>query len=433
MNCRILKTLYVKANQEIVCDDDIGARISLGRIELSDKWSIDDVFNNEKYQQIRKALKNGFPPWIDICSNCALFNIGELYEENLDKKIRIQIEPSLLCNLECLCCSRSQEIKQRPEPHLMNLRVFERILESCLEKGYTVTEFEFAGNGEPLSHPDFREFPKLARSIMPVSKQTLVTNGNYDYHRTLNDTYIDEIFVACDGLYQTNYEKYRVNGSVTKALQFMSDAKSLRLNKKPFITWKYILFEFNDSDEELIASQRKAEELGVDRLLFVITKTPYKSKRFSVNNIDDIPLISSLAYVNPMPILARNDRTGVLLKKSKSLLSFLLGQKKTFCIIDKIFLSNNMLLTIEGWAMGKNGGSVKAITVYCDNEKTGNAQTGLSRPDVLNAFPELKNDKCGFSLMKRLNTTLKSPTKVTLKIETNKWMSMKFISWYIFE
>ena len=31
--------------------------------------------------------------------------------------------------------------------------------------------------------------------------------------------------------------------------------------------WKYILFEFNDSDEELYEAQRLAAEIGVDQLL----------------------------------------------------------------------------------------------------------------------------------------------------------------------
>jgi len=223
MNCRILNSLYVRANGEIVCDDDAGKGISLGNVFSTDEWSIRDIFDNEKYQHIRKSFSMGFPPWKDICINCALFNSGELFVDNLkNKEIKtIQIETSLKCNLSCGGCR--SEINQRPYPHLMDLKVFERVLKSCVESGFKVENIEFCGNGEPLTHPNFSEFVRLAHSIMPEAKQTLVTNGNFDYKKSLKDQYLDVIYVSCDGLYQSSYEKYRVHGSVSQALKFMAD------------------------------------------------------------------------------------------------------------------------------------------------------------------------------------------------------------------
>jgi len=185
MNCRILNSLYIRANGEIVCDDASGIGISLGKVLSNDEWSISDIFANEKYQHIRKSFSMGCPPWKDICINCALFNSGELFVDNLKNKQikKIQIETSLKCNLSCGGCR--SEINQRPFPHLMDLKVFERVLKSCVESGFKVENIEFCGNGEPLSHPNFSDFVRLAHSIMPEAKQILVTNGNYDYTKNL--------------------------------------------------------------------------------------------------------------------------------------------------------------------------------------------------------------------------------------------------------
>jgi len=62
MNCKTLSTLFVRANGEIVCEDDNGLKISLGEVFSTDEWSIGNIFDNEKYQHIRKALAMGFPP-----------------------------------------------------------------------------------------------------------------------------------------------------------------------------------------------------------------------------------------------------------------------------------------------------------------------------------------------------------------------------------
>jgi hypothetical protein len=50
---------------------------------------------------------------------------------------------------------------------------------------------------------------------------------------------------------------------------------------KPFVIWQYILFDWNDSDEEIQRAKKMAGELGVDVLLWTLTHTPGASKRFT--------------------------------------------------------------------------------------------------------------------------------------------------------
>lgn len=378
MNCRILSTLYVRANGEINCDDDRGEIVSLGWVHSSNEWTLDSVLKNDKYQQIRTSFSNGFTPWPDICTNCAFLKTDELFIDNLKtKKIySIQIETSLKCELACLCCSRSKEIKRRPAPYNMDLKVFESLLRSCVESGFVVENIEYAGRGEPLKHPNFFEFVKLARLIMPKTKQILHTSGNFDYESSLKGQYLDKILVACDGLYQGSYEKYRINGNVSKVLKFMKDAKSSKQSNQTEVVWKYLLFEFNDSVKELIEAQKKALELNVDRLIFILTTSYCNSKRFTMKNVQEIPLISSITQISAIPILIQdNEEHNKLIRANQTALNkcINIGQPlgkhenvseilfnkslflKTFGFIDRVYFSDKNYINITGWAMEKNG------------------------------------------------------------------------------
>ena len=51
----------------------------------------------------------------------------------------------------------------------------------------------------------------------------------------------------------------------------------------PFVNWRYILFKWNDSDEEMGRAREMAKEIGVDRLCWEITDHPEDSfsRRFA--------------------------------------------------------------------------------------------------------------------------------------------------------
>ncbi len=185
----------------------------------------------------------------------------------------------------------------------MSPRLFDRLIASCADAGFRIDEIEYCGQGEPLSNPHFSEFVRLARSAYPGALQRLITNGNYDFGQALKGQILDEVVVSCDGLWQSSYEQYRVHGSVSLALQFMADAASLEGSSRPFVVWKYILFEFNDSPEELLAAQEKAVLLGVDKLVFVVTHSKFRSRRWTVANAGELPISRSLARVTWTPAL----------------------------------------------------------------------------------------------------------------------------------
>src|SRR5207248_11755145 len=72
---------------------------------------------------------------------------------------------------------------------------------------------------------------------------------------------LDLLRVSIDGAFPENYERYRVGGNLNTVLQFL---KTLRIARRQHgrslqVEWKYILFEWNDSDDEIRRAIRSEE------------------------------------------------------------------------------------------------------------------------------------------------------------------------------
>jgi hypothetical protein len=79
--------------------------------------------------------------------------------------------------------------------------------------------------------------------------------------------------------------KYRRRGDFDKAmrnLRFAADEKRAIGRDVPFINWRYILFNHNDSDQEMRLARDTAAAIGVDRLCWELTDHPENlfSRRF---------------------------------------------------------------------------------------------------------------------------------------------------------
>lgn len=415
----------MKANGEIPCECDAGESISLGWAQPSKEWSIEDVIHGRQYTQIRTAFRAGTLPWSDVCHSCAFLRTKELLLDNLAQKriTKIQIEPSLHCTISCPCCNRHRQIRERRKPHILDIAVFEQLLKSCRDSDYRVDFVEYCGQGEPLSHPEFPTLVSLARSILPNTRQRLITNGNYNFESALGGSLPDEIYVSCDGVYQESYGQYRINGSVDMALEFMSNAKS-SCDSAPLVVWKYILFEFNDSDEELIAAQKKAMEMGIDSISFILTHTRFKSHRFDTDRINAVPVVTPITMVDRTPIHDGINVAGKPAGPNDSRLARLL--RYTDCAIDEARLVGKEHLTVRGWAIGKHGRDIEGLSILCNGRKIGEATIGLPRPDVVASYPDAQHSKPGYFMTARLDQPLGRVVSVVAHIRLDKKRTEEF-------
>ena len=109
--------------------------------------------------------------------------------------------------------------------------------------------------------------------------------------RQLVHSGIDEVTFSIDGAYPESYARYRQRGRLDVALdtmRTMTQEKRRAGRDLPFINWRYILFIWNDSTDEMDRARSLAEELGVDRLTWEITDHPESafSRRFAPGTAD---------------------------------------------------------------------------------------------------------------------------------------------------
>ena len=92
---------------------------------------------------------------------------------------------------------------------------------------------------------------------------------------------------AIDGIDESSYAKYRIGGDVRRALHNMrayTEALArFGTRERVRLAWQYLLFDWNDSDDELARAKALAAEIGIP-IRWTLTHTEGRSKRFSAGS-----------------------------------------------------------------------------------------------------------------------------------------------------
>ena len=385
MDCRILRHVTLKADGHLGCDDSVGYHINVGHTPLAPGWSLKQTLNSPIYRHIRSSFAADRVPWPGTCEGCDLFSGGGIAHDTLDTKIELLVEPTLSCNISCACCIRKQIISNGRSTTSMDPEILRRFVKSAIADKIEIEQVHYIGWGEPLMHGDFRTLFDIVKSAMPLANQVVTTAANVDFSSTVGDAAIDRVVVSVDGSRQAAYEKYRRGGNFEKTVKFMRDCKT-HGHAGTFLEWKYILFEFNDSDEDITRAQEIAEDVGVDSLLFIITNSKWHSKRFTVDHIEALPLYAPVATVSPaaaMNAVAFDCRIAAMASHG-------------FGHIDKCTVSVGKFLTVEGWALDNSGAYSSQVELLIDGAVRAKTRATLRREDVLASHPSIEGARSGF-------------------------------------
>jgi len=185
----------------------------------------------------------------------------------------MQVEPSSMCTLSCKACATPEERSLLELPNLLTPVVFRNILGKLAESGTEIRTFDFSGHGEPMTNPDLWCLVSLAREYYPESRIFMITNGHGDFQEKHTTSGLDEIQFSIDGIDQESYEKYRIGGNFQKAFSYMKSFTEtvLRNGTNTRTVWRYILFEHNDSLDQLKEAFDLGSGMGVHELRFVFT------------------------------------------------------------------------------------------------------------------------------------------------------------------
>lgn len=385
MDCRILRHITLKADGHLGCDDSVGYNIDLGHTSLAPGWSLKRILNSPIYKHIRSSFAASRTPWPGTCEGCDLFSGGGIAHDTLDTKIDLLIEPTLDCNLTCACCLRKQIISNGRNTSSMDPKILQRFIDSCKTDKIKIEQVHYIGWGEPLMHDNFRSLYDIVKAGAPLAHQVVTTAANVDFRSTIGDAALDRIVVSVDGSHQAAYEKYRKGGNFSKTVQFMRDSR-IYGHPETFIEWKYILFEHNDTDEDIILAQKIAEDVGVDSLLFIITNSKWNSKRFTIDHLQDLPLSSQIATVSPAAAMNAVAFDCLNAPLPSNGLGF----------IDSCTISVGKFLTVEGWALDASGAYSTGVELLVDDTVCAKTRTTLRREDVFAAHPTSVGSKSGF-------------------------------------
>ncbi len=282
-------TLVMLCDGRVVCGcaDPYATRV-LGDARTT---PLGQVWTSPTIERLRRDLNGGGS---DFCGDCPL-KLPLMADvapprRSLDAgpmPSRLYIECTAACNISCFqaCCAPETGITRSREAGMLDFDLFRKVVD---EAGPSLVRIDFFNYGEAFLHKQSVEMCEYIKTRFPQVYLYTSTNGlafTEDRARRLVHTGIDEVTFSLDGAIPEHYARYRQRGNLETALGHlgaMADEKHRAGRDVPFINWRYILFKWNDSDEEMDLARRLASELGADRLTWELTDHPEEafSRRF---------------------------------------------------------------------------------------------------------------------------------------------------------
>ena len=274
-------TLVMLCDGRMVC----GCADPYGKRPLGDArtHSVSAIWTGETIARLRADLNSGGSRF---CGDCPLklplakdvappqrgLNVSGLPS-------RLYIECTAACNISCFeaCCAPETGITRTRQAGMLDFELFRKVVD---EAGPGLVRIDFFNYGEAFLHKRAIEMCEHIKQRFPHIYLYTSTNGlafTEDKARRLVHSGIDEVTFSIDGATPRTYARYRQRGDFDAAirnLRAMADEKRASGRDVPFLNWRYILFTWNDSDEEMSRARRLAAEIGVDRLCWEITDHP---------------------------------------------------------------------------------------------------------------------------------------------------------------
>jgi len=286
-------TLVMLCDGRLVCGcaDPYGKRV-LGDARAS---SIHDVWTGPTVSALRADLNGGGSKF---CGDCPLKLPLKKDEQPAARPIdaglhpsRMYIECTAACNISCTqaCCAPETGITRTRQAGMLDVDLFRRVID---EVGASLVRVDFFNYGEAFLHKRAVEMCEYIKTAFPHIYLYTSTNGlalTDAQARRLVHSGIDEVTFSVDGATADSYVKYRQRGRFDVAiatLRAMADEKRSAGRDLPFLNWRYILFNWNDSDAEMARARELAADIGVDRLCWELTDHPEDaySRRFGAGS-----------------------------------------------------------------------------------------------------------------------------------------------------
>ncbi len=235
-----------------------------------------------------------------------------------DALLRVNIEPTSICNFDCRTCMRNAWDEP---PGRMSAAVFERVLAGLAAFSPLPLVF-FGGYGEPLVHPQI--FEMIARVKALGARVEMITNASLldDANaRRLVASGLDRLWVSIDGASPESYADVRLGEALPRVIENLERLRQMRAEAcqpNPRLGIAFVAMKRNI--HELPAVIRLGRRLGADRFSIsnVLAHTPELSEEVlygrSYYEIDQSA--SEWAPRIDLPRMEINDLTGPALAEA---------------------------------------------------------------------------------------------------------------------
>jgi hypothetical protein len=292
-------TLVMLCDGRMVC----GCADPYGRRVLGDAGAVPvrEIWRGETVGALRRDLNRGGSAF---CGDCPLKLPLRADEPPPERPLdvaplpsRLYVECTAACNISCAqaCCAPETGITRTRRAGMLDFDLFTRVVD---EAGPSLVRIDFFNYGEAFLHKRAVEMCEYIKTRFPHVYLYTSTNGlalSEERARRLVHSGIDEVTFSIDGATQESYARYRQRGRFDVAietLRVMADEKRRAGRDVPYLNWRYILFRWNDSDDEMDRARRLAADLGVDRLCWELTDHPEDS--FSRRFLPGTPELASI-------------------------------------------------------------------------------------------------------------------------------------------
>ncbi|SMX47505.1 radical SAM protein [Maliponia aquimaris] len=280
-------SLTILSDGHVTCglDDPHGLR-SFGHVG---RQSLAEIFANPEFDRLREGLRNGLK-----CRDCGLAEpldgprTGPL-PPRPDLPRRVVIEPTIRCNLRCpqgSCIPNNDPAIRTRDVDDLTPELLRRILEQV---DGTLEGVYFFNYGDPFLHRGAPQMIADIRAAAPQAHIVTSTNGiplaSARKAEAVVMAGLDEIVFSISGMTEDSYARYHVNGRLAtalKGLRQMCEARAAAGSARPRIVWRYLVFHWTDSRDQIDAAIALAQELGVDRFSLHLTQHPHDARSFRI-------------------------------------------------------------------------------------------------------------------------------------------------------
>lgn len=209
----------------------------------------------------------------------------EKYKSKKELPKFIRLEACSICQLNCKACYmhlEEERAKNGCKFGYLKFKDFKKLVDDN-----NFENIELSNNGEIFLNPDLVKIIKYAykKNINLTACNGVNLNFLSDEQAEALVLYkFDRLCVSIDGTSQDTYSQYRVGGNYDKVMENIKkiiDYKKKYNSKFPHITWKFIIFGFNE--HQITEAKEIAKNMGIDEIIFTLSwenSSPIKNPEF---------------------------------------------------------------------------------------------------------------------------------------------------------